>query len=44
MRAAVRARTVADTMISPHLQSLLDAARGELGEFARHGRVVASIA
>ena len=31
-------------MISPHLQSLLDAARGELGPFARHGRVVASTA
>ena len=31
-------------MIPPHLQSLLDAARGELGPFARHGRVVASTA
>jgi BirA family biotin operon repressor/biotin-[acetyl-CoA-carboxylase] ligase len=31
-------------MIPPHLQSLLDAARGELGAFARHGRVVASTA
>ncbi len=31
-------------MIPAHLQSLLDAARGELGPFARHGRVVASTA
>jgi BirA family transcriptional regulator, biotin operon repressor / biotin---[acetyl-CoA-carboxylase] ligase len=31
-------------MISPRLQSLLDAARGELGPFGRHGRVVASTA
>ena len=31
-------------IMSPHLQSLLDAARGELGAFARHGRVVASTA
>jgi BirA family biotin operon repressor/biotin-[acetyl-CoA-carboxylase] ligase len=31
-------------MIPSHLQSLLDAARGELGPFARHGRVVASTA
>ena len=37
--AAARAK-----MIPPHLQSLLDAARGELGPFARHGRVVASTA
>jgi BirA family biotin operon repressor/biotin-[acetyl-CoA-carboxylase] ligase len=29
-------------MLPPHLQSLLDAARGELGPFGRHGRVVAS--
>jgi BirA family biotin operon repressor/biotin-[acetyl-CoA-carboxylase] ligase len=29
------------TAIPPHLQSLLDAARGELGPFARDGRVVA---
>jgi BirA family biotin operon repressor/biotin-[acetyl-CoA-carboxylase] ligase len=29
-------------MLSVHLQSLLDAARGELGAFAREGRVVAS--
>ena len=31
-------------MMPPHLQSLLDAARGELGPFARHGRFVASTA
>ena len=29
-------------MIAEHLQSLLDAARGELGPFARHGRVLES--
>jgi BirA family biotin operon repressor/biotin-[acetyl-CoA-carboxylase] ligase len=29
-------------MIAPHLQSLLDAARGALGPFGREGRVVAS--
>jgi BirA family biotin operon repressor/biotin-[acetyl-CoA-carboxylase] ligase len=31
-------------MVPSHLQSLLDAARGELGPFACHGRVVASTA
>ena len=31
-------------MMPPHLQSLLDAARGELGPFARHGRLVPSTA
>ena len=31
-------------MIPPHLQSLLDATRGELGPFARQGRVVATTA
>jgi len=40
----VRESTVANKMIPSHLQSLLDAARGELGAFARHGRVVASTA
>jgi BirA family biotin operon repressor/biotin-[acetyl-CoA-carboxylase] ligase len=30
--------------MSPHLQSLIDAARGELGPFAAEGRVVASTA
>ena len=32
------------TAIPTHLQSLLDAARGELGAFARHGRVLESTA
>jgi BirA family biotin operon repressor/biotin-[acetyl-CoA-carboxylase] ligase len=31
-------------MLPSHLQSLLEAARGELGPFARHGRVVTSTA
>jgi len=31
-------------MLPSHLQSLLEAARAELGEFARHGRVVESTA
>jgi BirA family biotin operon repressor/biotin-[acetyl-CoA-carboxylase] ligase len=31
-------------MIPDHLQTLLDATRGELGPFARHGRVVATTA
>lgn len=41
---AVRDRAADVTMRSAHLQSLLDAARGELGAFAREGRVVASTA
>jgi BirA family biotin operon repressor/biotin-[acetyl-CoA-carboxylase] ligase len=41
---AARAGAAATTMLSVHLQSLLDAARGELGLFAREGRVMASTA
>ena len=42
--AAAPDRAAATTMVSVHLQSLLDAARGELGAFAREGRAVASTA
>ena len=42
--AAAGEPAAATNMLSVHLQSLLDAARGELGPFARHGRVVASTA
>ncbi len=41
--AAARAAAATD-MLSVHLQSLIDAARGELGPFAAEGRVVASTA